>query len=409
MKRTRFLAGLAALALAGAAMSAVPFGASAATSYAAARADGSVETTDFTKYLVLDKNTSVQPASYTFTITGAAGAAIPTGETGVLEVLAGVGSPTIGEASFAVADNTSAVLESADNVPADVVFTTPDDKNDEKYVSKTVSIDFSNVTFTEPGVYRYTIAENGTGEVRTLDVYVEDAGTTVDDGADAGKPQLKIAGYVMYPGEKSDNPPADGNVPAAQKSNSITNHFDSYSLSVGKKVQGNQGSKDKYFKFTVSITNVAAGAVFPVGGNADASITANAATTYSTGTNATSLTAGADGVSADFYLQDGQYIVISGLPDEAHYEVTEAAEDYTAAAVSSTNTFAIGSVTFDDDVSGDINADDVQTGFINTREGTIPTGVVMAVAGPAAVGLVLVAGIAFLTIRSRRRDAEEEE
>lgn len=46
--------------------------------------------------------------------------------------------------------------------------------------------------------------------------------------------------------------------------------------------------------------------------------------------------------------------------------------------------------------------------FTNTRTGTIPTGILLSVAAPAAVGVVVIGGIAYLLIKNKRREAEEE-
>ena len=52
--------------------------------------------------------------------------------------------------------------------------------------------------------------------------------------------------------------------------------------------------------------------------------------------------------------------------------------------------------------------DDVDAAFTNTRKGTIPTGILLSVAAPAAVGIVVIGGIAYLLIKNKRREAEEE-
>ena len=51
---------------------------------------------------------------------------------------------------------------------------------------------------------------------------------------------------------------------------------------------------------------------------------------------------------------------------------------------------------------------DTNAKFTNTREGTIPTGVILSIAAPAAVGAAAIGGIAFILIRNKRRKSEEE-
>ena len=57
----------------------------------------------------------------------------------------------------------------------------------------------------------------------------------------------------------------------------------------------------------------------------------------------------------------------------------------------------------DDYIKGDAVID-----FTNTRQGTIPTGVLLSIAAPAGVGIVVIAGIVYLLIKDRRRKTEEE-
>ena len=58
--------------------------------------------------------------------------------------------------------------------------------------------------------------------------------------------------------------------------------------------------------------------------------------------------------------------------------------------------------------SGTINDADVRTGFINTKQGTIPTGVLLSVAAPACIGVIVLGGIIFLLVRGRKRRTEED-
>ena len=171
------------------------------------------------------------------------------------------------------------------------------DTLDTYYAIKTVQMDFSEVGFTEPGIYRYIIMEaespasildDVTGVedeefsgARTLDVYVEDATYTLDE---AGTKQydLRIAGYVMYKGVVTDapaanptltendedlmedglehsNPSGDGSangaeVAGAEKSEGYRNLYISHDFTMKKTVSGNQGSNDQFFKLTLILT-----------------------------------------------------------------------------------------------------------------------------------------------------------
>jgi hypothetical protein len=131
------------------------------------------------------------------------------------------------------------------------------------------------------------------------------------------------------------------------------------------------------------------------------------------------ITVGATGTATrDFYLRDGEYVKIVGLPKGASYALTEAAEDYVSAtgtekiAVPAVGTEGeagyVAAITYNSPVSGTIDTQDVYTGFTNTKTGLLPTGILVSVAGPAVVGVIALLGIAVLLIRGKRRKAEEE-
>ena len=471
MKTKRIAAEVASLGLIASMAVVMPMGASAAgTTYSSTlTTDDALKTTTLDKYLVMDAGANVPNSSFTFTVT--AGSAIAADkDNGKLAVLAGVGSPALtnGTMTFSTADATTAEASKETDTP---VFVTAADTADEKYVKKTLTLDFSAVAFTEPGVYRYIITETGTNQgitngyvdsttaetTRTLDVYVEDAGTTVASGTDAGKPQLKIAGYVMYNGTQTTAPkaaktnttataptPNGAEVDGATKNATITNVYSSQDLTFGKIVTGNQGSKDKYFKYTVVIDNITAeNAKMTVDLSlADTAVPAspNAATAsaYASKTNPaeliadTTMTIETNGykveanpnatdptktdsykITAEYYLQHGQYITIQGLPKNATYAVSEEAEDYTptngiTAALSTLNWDGTdGNDALNGDLSGTIESADVYTGFTNDRSGAIPTGILSTVAGSAgliALGVIGVAGGVFYVKKKKSED-----
>ena len=79
---------------------------------------------------------------------------------------------------------------------ADILFTAGDGKDaGGTSIQKTGTVDFSKVTFNEPGVYRYVVTESGEAQgltttedqTKAIDVYVVDSNGT-----------LEVAGYVMH-------------------------------------------------------------------------------------------------------------------------------------------------------------------------------------------------------------------
>ena len=130
--------------------------------------------------------------------------------------------------------------------------------------------------------------------------------------------------------------------------------------------------------------------------------------------NPTSITADDEGkATATFYLQNGQSIKILGLAEGTAYEIEETPEDYVASAritgdtertADSSDVALADNKVFDTELT-----EDTTVAFTNDRQGTIPTGVILSVAAPVAIGVAVLGGIVFLFIRNKKRDAEEEE
>ena len=376
--------------------------------------------TTFTKYLVLDAEANVPNATFKYTIK--AGAEIK-GTATTMQVYAGkivtdeegkVTAPVVSDVTFAVDNDTT---DGADN---DGI------TNDasKKYASQAINADFTGVKFDEPGVYRYIVTEDLNGSqgvavagsiAKTLDVFVEDDGTGT----------LSVKSYVLYNTVINTAPEkntavdknADKTAEDGKKTDGFVNTYDTNDLTLSKTVTGNQGSKDKYFKFEVTVKNAVAGTVYDVDlTNADGTVAENSATNadYIGKTNPTYITVGEDGtVTTNFYLQNGQSIKIFGLAEDTAYEIEETPEDYTPSVEitgDKTRTADSSDVSLSDNVVYDTElTEDTTVAFTNDRQGTIPTGVILSVAAPVAIGVAVLGGIVFLFIRNKKRDAEEEE
>lgn len=359
--------------------------------------------TKFDKYLVMDQEANVPNASFTYTIAPGTPKIYDVNNKKV-EVLAGVGTPTMTDEDtttdgfqlvFKPTDTLNKTLQTGDQVK---VF----DPTKQGYAKKTSTVDFSGVTFTEPGIYRYVITETGknqavtndTNEKRYLDVYV------IDKNGD-----LEVSGYILHAtdsdvgmgesqgsnGEQNDN-----------KSQGFTNTYDTSNLTFKKEVSGNQASRDKYFEFTVTIGEAVSGTVYNVDiTGAIATSGSNAATIKGNAnqTNTTQLIVGADGtVTKKFYLQHDQYITIQGIANGSTYTVTENEEDYKSKAAAVEG--------YKDPTTGKVASADLNTSYLNTRDGVIPTGVIMTVAPFAAVTLLGAAGMVTIKMRKKEDDAE---
>lgn len=371
------------------------FAAFSASAYTAVNGDN---TLNFNQFLVVEENAKIPAITFTYSV--APRTAVDATAT-TPAIIAGVGTPVIGSAAFANGDTTYSTVQTNDSVTLDT---------GEKYAKKTVNVDFSSVSFSQPGVYRYVItavtnADNkavsydtqvgtgGTARTRCLDVYV------VDDNS-----VLKVNQYVLH--DTSAVIASTATSPAADKSTGFVNEVKSHEITFGKEVTGNQGSKNKYFKFTLTINNAQASTTYEVDlTKAEASPTATDATTYTGMTNPASVTTGSHGVVTEyFYLKDGQYITIKGLPEGCMYELSEIAEDYTSSnGITAANN--AGNKAHTDAVINTTGVTaDIFTGFTNDRSDTVPTGVLLTVA-PFAIGLLLFGAVG-VTMLARKKEEE---
>ena len=320
--------------------------------------------------------------------------------------------------------------------------------------TKPITVDLTGVTFTEPGIYRYYIKEtipestanyydvtssalttSRTG-YRTLDVYVEDCST-------ATGPAICVTGYVLYDGKITTAPNASSSTEATSnngiasttavtigsngvatvdgtelgestdaagtKSDNIMNYFVSYDLTISKTVTGNQGSRDEFFSFTVTLT-APVGSVFAVNtvdSNFDINVPESSINAQHE--NPTSLVVGEGETQATgtFWLQNGQNVIITGIGSGTAYSVTEGFDTNSKLGytVSATVNNTAQTLT-DNGLSGTITAD-TAVAFNNERSGVIPTGVLLTMAPVIAVGLVVIAGVVFFAVRSAKRKAIE--
>jgi len=372
-------------------------------------------------------------------------------------------------------------------------------EQDNKYytANKSMLLDFTKCGFTEPGIYRYYITESsettgvtldGNGAdtegnpVRTLDVYVEDD-TTVSAGVTTNA--LKITGYVLYEGkqvgpaysveqtagvENAATVTVDGSstvqkngyeVSGAKKSSGWQNTYETVNLTVGKKVIGNQGSKDKFFKYTVKIKGASANDKFTVevsqkttgtAADIETSIKAtgedndgyiNVATKYANniiwgGTTATNpynntttsfVVNGTTDTVYTVYLRNGDYVTLTGIPVGASYTIEEDKEDYTqtfykgktddaSTALAKIKDLLVAenltSYTAETDSSGISTSTvigenkDLEFAFVNEKKGTIPTGIIMSVAPAVIVGIGVLAAIFALVLGGKKKELDEE-
>ena len=383
------------------------------------------KTTTFDKFLVMDSQANVPNATFSYAVTaGTAKAYDVPGKK--FQVLAGVDADKITMAGVGEgAEANKIVFKQGDG--SDTHDTTKDSmvkdlEAGKKYALKTATLDFSKVQFTEPGVYRYIITEDGTNQAitndadltRVLDVYVEDASTETEGTLTK---KLTIAGYVLHSNVDDEPDVAAGEdfgstgAYTATKSQGFTNNYDTSDLTLRKQVTGNQASRDKYFEFTLNIDKAQPNTKYDVViDDADATSKANTATISANAgqTNVTSITTDTTGKATQkFYLQHGQQVTVQGIAKDTTYAVTENTEDYKSTAnTKDTPVVATKADTEAAPVDGKIVSTDLTTGYLNTRDGVIPTGVIMTVAPFAAV--TLLGAVGMVTIKMRKKEDDEE-
>ena len=332
--------------------------------------------TELVKNLVVDDDANIPNITFSYTIRRGTPQDATATTIEILESPLGGGS--IDTAVFSNADTASTI----NGLPTDADPSNP--TAGRKYVQKSVSITFPVGTFTKPGVYRFVINETNSNlpgvtydsnPTRYLDVFV-----VANDNN-----ELSVNGYVLRDaatdigtnGEYVEDPDV--------KSSGYTNSLTQYDFDFSKTISGNQGDKNKRFSFTLTITGANPG-TYP--------IIANNVTD-----NPTSITVGASGTATGEYsLTNGSTVKVVGLNAGAVCTVTENPDDYTATHKLDTGEENSGA----DSGAVTLNSDH-SVAFTNTRNGIIPTGIIMTIA-PFAIGICVFGAVfIFIICRKKRR------
>ena len=279
--------------------------------------------------------------------------------------------------------------------------------------TKDATVDLSGVYFNEPGVYRYEITEvvDSDNEAhgvtyddtsRYLDVYVTDSGSGV----------LTVSGYVLH-SQEDYVPFTTGSADPTAKSEGFTNDYETENLTIALNVDGNQASRDEYFEVKLSITGAIPGTEYTVDlTNADATTSVNGASSAAH-TNPASITTDTSGkAEVSFWLQNGQSVDVLGLSYGTTYTVTVSneagdlvADGYVAAVEADPATE--GTANGDTFTDTDGIKEDTTVTFTLTKNGIIPTGVILAVAPAVAVFVIGGLGVTGIALKNRKKNDEE--
>jgi len=336
---------------------------------------------------------------------------------------------------------------------------------------KNLTIDFSSVVFTQPGVYRYKITEavdaytssgvtNGTiAETRYVDVYVMRS-STYTTGAQPS--EWTIYGFVclvetlgttnVTPATAKTNgfvsntdPNGDGNTSDAQ----TADEYHTYNLTIGKTLTGDDTMNGHKFPFDVAFANDVANTAtetfqfaVEINDSAKAAVT-KVAETAATTVNGTAITAldkvgGADVVTTankdgNPSIANGGTVKYIGIPTTIKATVTET-NDVVGTTYTTTATETIGSAAAADVVwTGGTAEIDTATGkkatvdendtviYAQAAAPAADTNVAIQVTNTLAIisptgiafrvapyALILAAGIVLLVLGMRRRNARSE-
>jgi hypothetical protein len=410
-----------------------------------ARAAVNAEKMSFTTDLVMKKNCNVPNVTFNYTITkgeGKGNVEAPPANAKLPVITSSDTTPSTASQTFALAfgkDATSGnydptIDEDANDVSSYHAKFATTQNDDEKFVEKTVYIDFSNVGITTPGIYRYVlqqeVKDKASGEGVNYDLHASknnnvetrNLESSYDNDAAKGSGTRYIDLYVTQENDSSDvqyrylmhtsdTAYATSKTNADDKSAGFINIYDSYDLTITKQVTGNQGNKNDYFKFRITLNNENVQKTV----NIDLS-KASQSLSYknSTVNNPTSLTINNNTSSADFYLKDGQSVTIKGISWHAGYIVNE---DETDASEKSYEVAAGFSKNSQDKVSNNAEiglngenysmtdtlfAGDSEIIYTNSRQGNVPTGVIMSVLPGLAVVAVGAIGIIYFARKKKR-------
>ena len=342
-----------------------------------------------------------------------------------------------------------------------------DDEGEANY--KNVVIDFTNVVFTQPGVYRYVITETpdaadtsyvaagiteGSGtRVRYLDVYVMRS-STYSDGSTAG--EWMIYGYVCFYNDTAINAADLSTTPikttgfvagTSDGSTAVTaDQYHTYNLTVGKTLEGDSTMNSHKFPFDVAWANPTGSAsgtfqyIVETTGTAQVTKVDVTATTSINGTNVAAhmTVGGANAVSTankdgDPSIAHEATVKYIGIPQAAYATVTET-NDVTGTTYTTTAKETIGSGSATDveftTASTAVLSTDSKTATTDQRDTAVyaqvspvtadsnyavqftnklavisPTGIAFRIAPYA---LMLVAGVTlFIILAARRRKTKE--
>lgn len=240
-----------------------------------------------------------------------------------------------------------------------------------------VAIPFTNVNFTEPGIYHYVVTDK----------------TTLGQGFDTDKLVTKRDLYISVVDNNGTYVINDATMTTTGsdgKGTGFSYNYKAKYLKFTKKIAGNQATLSDRFKFDMAISNV----------DQNVTVSYNKVFATSDSTDALTgetLTPADNTVRKSFYMTNLSSVAVDNIPSGYKIKITEAPGNYSASLDKDKNLSSLSLIDNTLSVNDPITSS-VYFTVTNTKEGTVPTGVIFAVA-PFAIGAVAIAAFVILKVR----------
>lgn len=261
-----------------------------------------------------------------------------------------------------------------------------------KSLNQDVSFSLSDVSFSAPGKYLYKLTSTAS-DVKGLN---KDSTNDPTDQSTTDKNDISDRYVVVYVTNENDGYHTAARMQkttnAKDKEDSLLSDYSAYNFAVKKIISGNQASTTDKFDFTMTITNLSDGTKVDF-------------------SDKTSATVEKGTITKSFKLTSGSTFTAYGISKESNIVVKELGETNTKlgytplenlTATGDTQVAGKGNYSVDEKLNATATDASLQSNteiqFTNTRSGTVPTGVIFAVA-PFAIGAVAIAAFVILKVR----------
>ena len=281
----------------------------------------------------------------------------------------------------------------------------PSEKDKEYTIASAMVTAINDLEFDRPGIYFWEITKTVNNAAYPNDTRRTALVIRVDeDGSKLHAPVVSVHSLDSTTG-----------MPTGDKHIKYEDVFDNSpgQLTVKNTVSGNQGSKDQYMKYTVTLTGLddfKGHDITPTGANTVKGATPKYGEDINGSTdNLKSQTIGEDGtVTFEVWLKDGEMIEFPDIPTTTgvKYSIEEKSSTHTGYDVSNKADNVEGKS--DKIENKELKPEGSRVEFFNEKQTATPTGVIMAVAPAFAVILIGGIGVGIILAGRGRREEDEE-